>query len=317
MTEREFGSYLKVEKGLSQNTVASYCHDVRDFLAWLETETGHKPDKATPSDLFNYLYSRTEAAQNTADTKRGENAQTSAPPLSKRSQARMLSSIRSYFNWLIIEGYIKSNPCDTIDSPKMGIYLPEVLSVEEIERIMDSVPLDNWMGLRNRAALELLYGCGLRVSEAATLQISQIYLNDGFVRVFGKGSKERLVPLGEVAAQCITDYLAQRPAAAENRFSDILLLNKNGTPLSRVSIFKIVKKAAFDAGIRKEISPHTFRHSFASHLIENGADLRVVQEMLGHESILTTEIYTHINQAEWQAEILRKHPRGGKIGKNL
>ncbi len=290
MTEREFGSYLKVEKGMSQNTVASYCHDVRDFLAWLERETEHKPDKTTSTDLANYLQSRTE--------------------ISKRSQARMLSSIRSYFNWLIIEGYIKENPCDNIDSPKMGVYLPEVLSVEEIERIMESVPTNNWAGLRNRAALELLYGCGLRVSEAATLKISQIYLNDGFVRVFGKGSKERLVPLGEVVAQCIMDYLEQRPIPDENRFSDILLLNKAGAPLSRVSIFKIVKKAASDAGIRKEISPHTFRHSFATHLIENGADLRVVQEMLGHESILTTEIYTHINQAEWQAEILRKHPRG-------
>ncbi len=307
MTVKEFGNYLKVEKGMSQNTVASYCHDVRDFLAWMESNAGRTPDKTTPTDLANYLQSRTEGATHDGGARAG-NADT-AQPLSKRSQARMLSSIRSYFNWLIIEGYIKTNPCDNIDSPKMGVYLPEVLSVEEIEQIMKSVPTNNWAGLRNRAALELLYGCGLRVSEAATLKISQIYLNDGFVRVFGKGSKERLVPLGEVAAQCVMDYLEQRPMPAENRFSDILLLNKAGAPLSRVSLFKIVKKAASDAGIRKEISPHTFRHSFATHLIENGADLRVVQEMLGHESILTTEIYTHINQAEWQAEILRKHPR--------
>ncbi|MCD8207037.1 MAG: tyrosine-type recombinase/integrase, partial [Bacteroidales bacterium] len=258
MTVKEFGSYLKVEKGMSQNTVASYCHDVQAFLAWMQGRTDRTPDKTTPTDLFDYLQSRTE--------------------ISKRSQARLLSSLRSYFNWLIIEGYLKENPCDNIDSPKMGVYLPEVLSVEEIESIMDTVPTDNWAGLRNRAALELLYGCGLRVSEAATLKISQIYMKDGFVRVFGKGSKERLVPLGEVAAQCITDYLAQRPAPAENRWSDILLLNKAGAPLSRVSIFKIVKKAAQEAGIRKEISPHTFRHSFATHLIENGADLRIVQE---------------------------------------
>ncbi len=328
MTVRDFGNYLKVEKGMSQNTVASYCRDVRSFLTWLEGGSGRTPDKATSTDLMNYLQSRADGsaradrarpAQTAKEAPKADRTQPArtngvrpAQALSKRSQARMLSSIRSYFNWLIIEGYMKENPCDNIDSPKLGTYLPEVLSVEEVERIMETVPTDSWKGLRNRAILELLYGCGLRVSEAATLQISQIYMQDGFVRVFGKGSKERLVPLGEVAAQSILDYLVQRPAPAENKWSDTLFLNKDGAPLSRVSIFKIVKRAAEEAGIRKEISPHTFRHSFATHLIENGADLRIVQEMLGHESILTTEIYTHINQAEWQAEILRKHPRSRK-----
>jgi len=229
--------------------------------------------------------------------------------LSKRSQARLLSSLRSFFDWLVLEGERKDNPCDRIDAPKLGRYLPEVLSVEEVERILDSVGIATWMDLRDRAILEILYGCGLRVSEACGLLISHVYLQEGFVRVVGKGDKERLVPLGEVAADAFKAYLDVRPQAAEPAFDDVAFLNKNGRPLSRVAIFNLVKKQALLAGVRKEISPHTFRHSFATHLIENGADLRVVQEMLGHESILTTEIYTHIDTATWQAAILAHHPR--------
>ena len=235
--------------------------------------------------------------------------------LSKRSQARLLSSLRSFFDWLILEGERKDNPCDRIDAPKLGRYLPEVLSVEEVESILDSVDTNaGWTGLRDRAILEILYGCGLRVSEACSLQISHVYLQEGFVRVVGKGDKERLVPLGELAADAFRNYLDARPQAAEPAFDDVAFddvafLNKNGRPLSRVAIFNLVKKQALLAGVRKEISPHTFRHSFATHLIENGADLRVVQEMLGHESILTTEIYTHIDAATWQRAILDHHPR--------
>ena len=230
--------------------------------------------------------------------------------LSKRSQARLLSSLRSFFDWLILEGERKDNPCDRIDAPKLGRYLPEVLSVEEIESILDSIDTNaGWTGLRDRAILEILYGCGLRVSEACGLQISHVYLQEGFVRVVGKGDKERLVPLGDLAADAFKNYLDARPQAAEPAFDDVAFLNKNGRPLSRVAIFNLVKKQALLAGVRKEISPHTFRHSFATHLIENGADLRVVQEMLGHESILTTEIYTHIDAATWQRAILDHHPR--------
>ncbi len=307
MTVKEYGNYLKVEKGMSQNTVTSYCHDVKCLEDWLEGTLHKKADEVTADDLTAYLQSLTESEDHPAagKSKGGDR-------LSKRSQARTLSAIRSYFAWLVIEGYIEENPCDGIDSPKLGAYLPEVLSVEEIDRIMNSVPTDSWFGLRNRATLELLYGCGLRVSEAATLKISQIYFKEGFVRVIGKGDKERLVPMGEVAAEWVLKYLAVRPVPAEPRHSDFLLLNKDGAPISRVAIFKMIKKTAFEAGITKEISPHTFRHSFATHLIENGADLRVVQEMLGHESILTTEIYTHIDQATWQASVLSRHPRGGK-----
>ena len=204
---------------------------------------------------------------------------------------------------------MKDNPCDRVDAPKLGKYIPSVLSVEEVSSILESVDLKAPFGKRNRAILEVLYGCGLRVSEAASLRISHVYLTEGFIDVIGKGDKQRLVPLGEVAAEAIRAYLPDRPAPAERRFEDILFLNKFGKPLSRVSIFKLVKDQAMVAGIHKEISPHTFRHSFATHLIENGADLRIVQEMLGHESILTTEIYTHIDTSTWHQSVLEHHPR--------
>ena len=231
-------------------------------------------------------------------------------PLSKRSQARLLSSLRSFFDWLILEGERPDNPCDRIEAPKLGRYLPEVLSVEEVTAILESVDTARgWTGLRDRAILEILYGCGLRVSEACGLQISHVYLTEGFVRVVGKGNKERLVPLGEIAEEAFAGYLEARPQAAEPALDDIAFLNKNGRPLSRVAIFNLVKQQALIAGVNKEISPHTFRHSFATHLIEGGADLRIVQEMLGHESILTTEIYTHIDSSTWQAAVLAHHPR--------
>ena len=229
--------------------------------------------------------------------------------LSKRSQARILSSLSSFFGWMILEGLRSDNPCELVDRPKLGRYLPEVLSTEEVAAIMDSVPLKTWQGVRDRAILEILYGCGLRVSEVCGLLISHVYLKEGFVLVVGKGDKERLVPLGEVAAECFINYLAARPQPASRALDDIAFLNRFGEALSRVSVFNMVKKQALLAGVRKEISPHTFRHSFATHLIENGADLRSVQEMLGHESILTTEIYTHIDSATWQAEVLKHHPR--------
>ncbi|MCR5841721.1 MAG: tyrosine recombinase XerD [Bacteroidales bacterium] len=284
---QDYRYHLRMERQLSPNTVAAYSRDASEFLAAVELE----PRAVRTDDIERYLAAR-------------------AAELSKRSQARLLSSLRSFFDWLILEGERKDNPCDRVDAPKLGRYLPEVLSVEEVTSILDSVDTAaGWTGLRDRAILEILYGCGLRVSEACGLQISHVYLTEGFVRVVGKGDKERLVPLGEMAADAFAQYLQARPEAAEPAFDDIAFLNKNGRPLSRVAIFNLVKKQALLAGVRKEISPHTFRHSFATHLIENGADLRVVQEMLGHESILTTEIYTHIDTATWQAAILAHHPR--------
>ena len=284
-TLQDYSYYLRIERAMSPNTVASYSSDLDKFFAAVPVE----PARVSTQDVLDYLASRRK--------------------LSKRSQARLLSSLRSFFDWLVMEGDRKDNPCDAVDSPKLGRYLPEVLSVEEVTAIIDSVDLSTWTGRRDRAVLEVLYGCGLRVSEAVGLKISNVYLDEGFVRVVGKGNKERIVPMGDMAVQAVRDYLECRIAPDSPQHDDILFLNRFGRSLSRVAMFNLVKKQAVCAGVDKEISPHTFRHSFATHLIENGADLRVVQEMLGHESILTTEIYTHIDSSTWQRSILEHHPR--------
>ena len=284
----DFRNYLRIERGMSPNTVASYVRDVEGLLKAYE---GYLPvDIGTP-EVERYLSDRIQKG------------------LSKRSQARLLSSLRSFFNWCIEEGDLKDNPCDRIDAPKLGKYLPAVLSVEEVDAIMESVDLKASSGLRDRAILEVLYGCGLRVSECTGLLQSHVHLDEGYVDVIGKGNKQRIVPLGEMAAGAIRNYLPARPEPSARAYEDILFLNRFGRPLSRVSVFNLVKERAMAAGIHKEISPHTFRHSFATHLIEGGADLRIVQEMLGHESILTTEIYTHIDSSTWQAAVLAHHPR--------
>ncbi len=283
LTDYEY--YLKIERAMSPNTVASYCSDIEAFLVWLDAD----PTKVASENILDYLSSRKK--------------------LSERSQSRMLSALRSFFNWMLVEGYIDENPCDKVDMPKLGVYLPSVLSVDEVDAIINSINRTDWIGLRDKAILEVLYGCGLRVSEAVGLRISGLYLDEGFIRIIGKGNKERLVPLGEMACDAIRNYLDMRPAPADSGSDDILFLNCFAKSFSRVSMFKLVKKQALLAGVTKEISPHTFRHSFATHLVENGADLRVVQEMLGHESITTTEIYTHIETATWQKDILDYHPR--------
>lgn len=284
---KDYRNYLQIERMMSPHTVASYCHDVEAFFQY----AGCESSKVTSEQLKEYL------------------GVVSSRGLSKRSTARLLSALRNYFDWCVLEGEVKENPCDRVEAPKLGKYLPAVLSQEEVTAILESVSLRAPFGLRNRAILEVLYGCGLRVSEAAGLRISHIYLEEGFVNVIGKGDKQRLVPLGEMAADAIRAYLPERPAPAGRKYEDFLFLNRFGKPLSRISIFNLVKTQAMAAGIQKEISPHTFRHSFATHLIENGADLRIVQEMLGHESILTTEIYTHIDTQTWQRAVLEHHPR--------
>lgn len=286
---KDYSYYLRMERKLSPNTVASYTSEVKDFLS----RCGSDPSALTSSDVSEYLSELSSR-------------------LSKRTQAHVLSSLKSFFDWMIMEGDMEENPCDRVDAPKLGRYLPDVLSVEEVSAIIDSVKLTDEKGIRDRAILEVLYGCGLRVSEACGLLISHVYVDEGFVRIVGKGDKERLVPLGQMAAEAFTSYLEVRREPAEPAFDDIAFLNRFGKPLSRISVFNMIKKQALAAGITKEISPHTFRHSFATHLIENGADLRVVQEMLGHESVLTTEIYTHIDAHTWQSNILSHHPRREK-----
>ena len=280
-----YNYYLRMERAMSQNTVASYCSDVEKFLTFYG---GRIEDVAAP-DVQEYLSSRDN--------------------LTERSQARVLSSLRSFFDWLVLEKVLKDNPCDKVDGPKIGRYLPGVLSEEEVVRLIDSVDVSVWQGLRDKAILEVLYGCGLRVSEVVGLKVSCVFLKEGFVRVIGKVDKEWLVPLGEMAVEAVEAYLDVRPVPADAESSDAMFLNRYGRPLSRVSMFTMIKRQALAAGIAKEISPHTFRHTFATHLLENGADLRVVQEMLGHESISTTEIYTHVDSSTWQKEILEHHPR--------
>ena len=272
-----YNYYLKVERGLSPNTVKAYTADIEGFYEFLRRR-GVTLRDASSSDISDYIISVSDY-------------------LSKRSQARLLSSLNSFFDYLVSEGERKDNPSSAVDSPKLGKYLPVVLSVEEVRAILKAAPNE-----RDRAILEVLYGCGLRVSEVCSLKISEVYLKDMFVKVMGKGSKERLVPMAPSTASAIMDYLSVRPES-DAGCEDVLFLNRFGRALSRIAVFKMVKSVALVAGVDTNLSPHTFRHSFATHLVENGADLRVVQEMLGHESILTTEIYTHVDSTTWQREI--------------
>lgn len=280
----DYSYYLRMERQLSPNTVAAY---VSDVSAMLSSGTGRA---ASTEEVTAYL------------ERRGKD-------VGSRSQARLLSSLRSFYDFLVLEGDRPDNPCDGVDAPKLGRYLPEVLSVEEVAAIIDSVDACSWNGVRDKAMLEMLYGCGLRVSELCSLLISHVFVDEGFVRVVGKGDKERLVPLGDMAADAFREYLAVRPLPVSPEYDDVAFLNRFGKSMSRVSVFNMVRAQALLAGVNKEISPHTFRHSFATHLIENGADLRIVQEMLGHESILTTEIYTHIDTRTWHSAVLEHHPR--------
>ncbi len=286
---KDYRNYLKIERAMSPNTVASYCSDIQKFAIWIDKSLHKSLDKASADDVTEYV--------------------SSLSSLEKRTQARILSSLRSFYGWAVIEKYVTDNPCDLVDSPKLGRYLPDVLSVDEVTAVIDSVDVKSSYGLRDRAILEIMYGCGLRVSEVVGMKISCLYLKEGFVRVVGKGDKERLVPIGEMAVDAVQAYVEARPAAADAESDDILFLNRFGRSLSRQSVFKMIQRQALLAGIRKEVSPHTFRHSFATHLVENGADLRVVQEMLGHESITTTEIYTHVDSSTWHVEVLDHHPR--------
>ena len=286
----EFKDHLKLERSMSPNTIAAYTSDIRKYFDLLRSD-GIAPADASIDDISRFLETQVSAG------------------VTRRSQSRIISSVKALYRFLDADGKLAANPCDKLSSPKINPYLPTVLSVEEVLAILDSVDLSKPEGHRNRAILEVLYSCGLRVSELVNLKISDIFPDEQFIRVFGKGSKQRLVPIGEPALKAIRLYREIRDAGPVTKAAeDILFLNRMGGKLTRERIFLIVKEQAAAAGIHKEISPHTFRHSFATHLVENGADLRVVQEMLGHKSILTTEIYTHIDTRKWQETILKYHP---------
>ena len=290
----DFKVYMKLEKGLSANTVAAYTSDCSKLVEFLARGEAAQPALVTTEELSAFLSSDGVSS------------------VGKRSQARLVSSLKALFTFLEAEGRIGANPCDKLLSPRVMPALPSVLTVDEVIAIFDSVDLSRHEGHRDRAILEMLYSCGLRVSELVNLPISSLFIPEKFVRVQGKGGKQRLVPIGEPALRYVGYWMEQRRLwPVKKGCEDTLFLNRRGGPISREMVFLIVKRQAEAAGIAKSISPHTFRHSFATHMVENGADLRSVQEMLGHESILTTEIYTHIDTARWHETILRFHPSAG------
>lgn len=289
-----YKTYLRLEKALSANTIDAYLTDLDKLIRFAESE---KKDIRiiTYDDLQQFV------------------AQLHDIGIQARSQARIISGIKSFYKFLLLDGYIESDPTELLEIPKIGMKLPDILSVEEIDRILDTIDLSTPEGQRNRAMLEVLYSCGLRVSELVGLRISDVYPEEGFIRVEGKGSKQRLVPISQMALREIKNYLYYRGMMIVKKGAeDILFLNRRGAPLTRVMVFYIIKQHAELAGIHKTVSPHTFRHSFATHLLEGGANLRAIQEMLGHESITTTEIYTHIDRESLRKEILEHHPRNRK-----
>jgi integrase/recombinase XerD len=289
---RNFETYLRLEKSLSQNSIDAYLNDVLKLERYFEsTGSDTVPTMVTYSDLKGFLIWYSIENKNA------------------RTQSRVLSGIRAFFRFLLIEGEIEENPASLIESPKIGLKLPQVLSVIEIDRIIGQIDLSKPEGHRNKAIIETLYGCGLRVSELVNLRLTDIHQGEGFVVVTGKGNKQRLVPVSDKALKEISYYKQDRDRLPVIHDQNILFLNRRGSRLTRAMIFTIIKDLAAKAGISKRISPHTFRHSFATHMVEAGADLRAVQEMLGHESILTTEIYTHIDRSFLRDTLIMFHPR--------
>ncbi len=291
---RGYKAYLKLEKSLSDNSIESYLFDIAKFVQYLDyINLDASPAEIELSHLKDFI-----TWINTLG-------------MSAHSQARILSGLRSFFNFLILEDIIRVNPTELIEFPRLGRKLPDTLSLEEINLLMDAIDLSNPQGQRNKAILETLYGCGLRVSELTNLKISNLYFSSNFIRVVGKGDKERMVPIGRTAQKHIKLYVEEIRCHQEIKKGnqDILFLNRRGSKLTRDMIFKIIKGLAEKIGLNKTISPHTFRHSFATHLIERGADLRAVQDMLGHESITTTEIYTHLDREFLRDVIIQFHPR--------
>ena len=287
-----FKSYLQIERSLSDNSVQAYIRDIKKFANY-----------AIPLKLNELKIQRESISDFLAELK--------DDGIAARSQSRIISGIKAFYKYLIIEDYIKYDPTELIESPKVGFKLPDTLSLIEIDKLISAVDLSNKQGERNRAILETLYSCGLRVSELTNLKLSNIYFNEGYLKVIGKGDKERLAPIGGRALKYLTTYIneVRNHQTIKKGQEDFVFLNNRGAGLTRVMIFLIIQKLATEIGLKKKISPHTFRHSFATHLIEGGADLRAVQEMLGHESITTTEIYTHLDKDYLRSNIIDFHPR--------
>jgi len=291
--QKDYSHYLQIERGLSVNSINSYKQDLKKLIVYLEEHNIEvSPIKIKAETIQQFIY-------------------TVAKEVNSRSQSRLISGLRSFFDYLIFEDYRTTNPLALIESPKIGRKLPDTLSIQDIDKIVSIIDLSNPQGERNRAIIETLYSCGLRVSELTHLKISDLFFDEGFIKVTGKGDKQRFVPIGNSTQKYITIYKNEiRPhIPIIEAFRDTLFLNRRGKQLSRAMIFTIVKQLAEKAGIRKTISPHTFRHSFATHLLENGADLRAIQLMLGHESITTTEIYMHVDKSHLKDVVNKFHPR--------
>jgi len=291
---RGYKSFLKLEKSLSDNTVEAYVRDITKLATYAnELDLVVGPESITLDHLKDFIVHINKSK------------------ISERTQARIISGIKGFYKYLIIENILQHDPTEMLESPRLGRKLPDTLSLQEIDNLISAIDLSTPEGQRNKAMLETLYSCGLRVSELISLQISNYYRNSGFIKITGKGNKERLVPIGGTAMKYIDIYLQEIRIHLDikKEFQDIMFLNRRGRKLSRVMIFTIIKNLATKCGLEKNISPHTFRHSFATHLVEGGADLRAVQEMLGHESITTTEIYTHLDREYLREAILSFHPR--------
>lgn len=290
---KSFQSYLKIERGLSQNTIANYSFDIERLCAFLETNSiSVSPIKITEETIQQFIYSVSKE-------------------VNARSQARIISGLKSFFSYLIFEDYRNDSPMELIEAPRIGRKLPDTLSVIDIDAIINAIDLSREEGERNRAMLETLYGCGLRVSELITLKISDLFFDEGFIKITGKGNKQRFVPISPITQKYITIYKNQIRShlTIQKGFEDTLFLNRRGKQLTRAMVFTIIKQLAEKIGLAKVISPHTFRHSFATHLLENGADLRAIQLMLGHESITTTEVYVHLDRKHLTQIMNTFHPR--------
>lgn len=288
-----FKNYLKLERGLSDNSIKSYDFDLILFKKFLDlNQIKDTPLNCKSETIKNYLY------KNLSDKK-------------SRSQARSISALKSFFNYLVFEGLIKDSPISNIEAPKLERKLPEVLTEDEINQLIKSVDLNHVFGQRNKTIIEVLYGTGIRVSELVNLQLSNIFFKESILKVNGKGDKERFVPLGKIASTEIKTYINIRDKMKiDSKNTDILFINRYGRKLTRSMIFKIITDASRSIGLEKKISPHTLRHSFATHLLKNGADLRTIQLILGHESITTTEIYTHLDTFHLEEVLKKYHPRG-------
>lgn len=290
---KDYQLYLKIERGLSANSIDNYTRDVNKLTRFLEEkELIVSPTNITNDTIKQFIYEVSKT-------------------INARSQARLISGLRSFFDYLIFENYRTTNPTDLIESPKLGRKLPDTLAIEDIDAIISSIDLSRPQGERNRTILETLYSCGLRVTELTTLQISDLFFDEGFIRVIGKGDKQRFVPINHQTQKYINFYIndIRSHINVQKGYEDTVFLNRRGKQLTRNMIFMIVKDLVVKSGIQKNVSPHTFRHSFATHLLENGADLRAIQQMLGHESITTTEIYMHLDRSHLQKVMEQFHPR--------